>query len=191
MQYKAIILGASTGGPSALRNILKNIPKDFSLPIIISQRIPPGLFAESLSEALNEACNFKVRILKDDDKISNNEAILVPGGFNISFNKSQNIKLLPGDDPENSPSISFTINQLLEYFNGPLILCILTGICLDDNLIPGIKALKEKNGFIIVQKPETCFIEDLPRTVIQEKLENEIVELDKISEKLVSLVNIS
>ena len=187
MQYKAVILGATTGGPSALRTILKQVPKDYPLPIVIVQRIPPGLFAESLSEALNEACNFNVKILKDDDFIKNNEANLIPGGFNLSFNKSGKVKLLPGEDPENSPYISFTINQLLDYFNGPLILCILIGICLDEKLIPVIKLLKEKKGHVIVQKPETCFIEDLPKTIIQENLDDEIIELEKISEKLVIL----
>ena len=188
MSYKAIILGASTGGPSALRTILKNIPKNFPIPIIIVQRIPPGLFAESLAEALDEASDIKVRILKEEDTIQQNEAVLIPGGFNITFQGGGNkIKLIPGDDPENSPSISYTIGQTQAFFKEPIILSILTGICLDDNLTSESKKLKEQQGFIIVQSPDSCFIEDLPQTIIQENLADKVIALDKMGEEINSL----
>lgn len=190
MYYKAVILGASTGGPSALRNILKEIPNDFPLPIIIVQRIPAGLFAESLAEALDEASDFKVRILKEEDEIHDNEAVLIPGGLNVNFEGSKNVvKLSPGNDSENSPSISYTVKQAIAHFKGPLILSILTGICLDDNLVEETRSLIEQNGNVLVQKPDTCFIEDLPQTIIQSGVSNEIVELNQMAKNLVMLAN--
>jgi len=186
MYYKSIILGSSTGGPSALRVILKQLPKDFPLPIIIVQRVPPGLFAESLAEALDDACELKVRILNDEDSINPSEAVLIPGGFNILFDNDK-VKLIKGTDIENSPSISHTITQSLGYYEAPVVLSVLTGICLDDDLIQETKILKEKNGWVTVQNPETCFIGDLPQTLIKANVTDDIIALDKIGNALISL----
>lgn len=180
--YKAVIIGASTGGPNALRTILKKVPEDFPLPILILQRIPQGLFAESLAEALDEVSPIKVRILNTEDHLKTNEAVLVPGGFNIKLLSDNEIKLVPSDDPENSPSIS----QTLEQFNGcsPVLFTVLTGISLEDELVNSIKAIKDKGGKTIVQSPETCFIDDLPQIVISSGLADEIIALEDISQEL-------
>ena len=190
MQYKAVIIGATTGGPNALRTILKKMPKDFPIPIIIVQRIPQGLFAESLAEALDEASEIKVRILHENDQLHNNEAVLIPGGYNLKLlHESNSIQLISGDDPENSPSISETLKQAEHYFNGPVILAILTGICLEDDLIKNVKDLISAGSHVITQKPETCFIEDLPQTIIQAGLSNDNIDLNDISEHLSRLAN--
>ncbi len=186
MFYKAIIIGASTGGPSALRAILKQLPEQFPIPIIIVQRIPPGLFAESLAEALDEASPLKVRILKENDSINSNEAVLIPGGFNISFADNK-ITMIKGDDAENTPSISYTINQCISHFKEPLIFSILTGICLDNDLIQAVQFIKEQKGYVLAQNPESCFIGDLPQTIIQAGLANDVVNLEKISQSLIQL----
>ncbi len=188
MYYKAIIIGASTGGPSALRTILKSLPKSFPIPILVVQRIPQGIFAESLAEALDEASDITVRILKEKDVIHQDEAVLIPGGFNLTFEDENNtIKLVPGDDPDNSPSISSTIKQAGSFFKGPIIFSVLTGICLEDHLINEAKNLSDHNGYIVVQKPETCFIDDLPQTIIQSNISNDIIELERMGPILTEL----
>lgn len=188
MFFKALIIGASTGGPSALRNILKLFPKQFPIPIIILQRIPPGLFAESLAEALDEVSKLNVRILKEDDQLNFDEAVLVPGGHNIYFENNK-INLIKGSNLENSPSISHTLKQTLTYFNGPILVTILTGICLDNDLVEIVKTIKEKNGVIVVQNPESCFIGDLPQTIIQAGLADHIYPLETISTNIIDLAN--
>ncbi len=188
MFYKAIIIGASTGGPSALRTILKSLPKLFPIPILVVQKIPQGIFAESLAEALDEVSDITVRILKEKDVINQHEAVLIPGGFNLIFEGDKNsIKLIPGEDSENAPSISTTIKQAISFFKGPIIFSVLTGICLEDHLIDEAKKLCHHNGYIITQKPETCFIDDLPKTVIQANISNDIIELDRMGPVLTQL----
>lgn len=190
MQYKALIIGASTGGPNALRTILKKFPKNFPIPVIVVQKIPQGIFAESLAEALDEVCPVKVRVLLEEDKVVENEIVIIPGGFNIQLpsGSKNEVRLYSGDNLEDMPSISNTLLESLDFFKGPILVSILTGICLDESLSSVIKKVRDKQGYVVVQKPESCFIEDLPQTIIQSKEYDEIVDLDKISESLIKLV---
>ncbi len=186
MSYNFIIIAASTGGPSALRIILKQMPKDFSIPIIIVQRIPPGIFAESLAEALNEISPLKVRVAFDDRPITKNEAVLIPGGYDIAFLNNK-FRLIKSIDSDNTPSISNTIKEAIEYYKNSIILTVLTGISLEKDLIDNIKMLKNEKGNVIVQSPSTCFISDLPQTVINENLHDNILPIDKIASGLTNL----
>lgn len=179
--FKAVVIGASTGGSNALRTILRNIPEDFPIPIIILQRIPQGLFAESLAEALDDISPLKVRILNNNDHLNNKEAVLVPGGYNIELNSPLlEINLVIDDNPENAPSISTTLKQ----FKESILFIVLTGISLEEDLVESIKLIKSKESLVFVQSPDTCFIDDLPNMVINSDLADAVIPLDQIATDL-------
>ena len=57
---KVVVIGVSTGGPTALGTILPALPADFPLPILIVQHMPP-LFTRLLAERINSTCKLPVR----------------------------------------------------------------------------------------------------------------------------------
>lgn len=76
-----ILLGASTGGTEALREVLTHLPA--GLPgIAIVQHIP-ALFSKAFADRLNQLCAFEVREAVDGDRLSPNLALVAPGNFHL------------------------------------------------------------------------------------------------------------
>ncbi len=76
-----ILLGASTGGTEALREVLTHLPD--GLPgIAIVQHIPP-VFSKSFADRLNQLCAFEVREAVDGDRLTPGLALIAPGGFHM------------------------------------------------------------------------------------------------------------
>jgi two-component system chemotaxis response regulator CheB len=76
-----ILLGASTGGTEALREVLTNLP-DGLPPIAIVQHIPP-VFSRHFAERLNQLCAFEVREAVDGDRLCPGLALVAPGNFHL------------------------------------------------------------------------------------------------------------
>lgn len=190
MKYKAAVFGASTGGPKALRVILKALKKELNLPIIISQRIPPGLFAESLSEGLNNITELNVRVFKEMEQLNVNDVLVVPGGFNLSYINKELTLIQDSDDPNTAPDIGKTLEACQNFFQGPIISVILTGISMNVTFLKcSLELIKNNEGHIIVQSPESSFITDLPEKVINSKLYDKIIELPDIANNIMKLHN--
>lgn len=78
---QVILLGASTGGTEALREVLTNLPA--GLPgIAIVQHIP-AVFSKAFAERLNQLCAFEVREAVDGDRLTSNLALVAPGNFHL------------------------------------------------------------------------------------------------------------
>jgi len=76
-----ILLGASTGGTEALREVLTRLPA--GLPgIAIVQHIPP-VFSKAFADRLNTQCAFEVREAVDGDRLTPGLALIAPGNFHL------------------------------------------------------------------------------------------------------------
>ncbi len=76
-----ILLGASTGGTEALREVLTNLPGNLP-PIAIVQHIPP-VFSRTFADRLNDLCQFEVREAVDGDRLQPGLALVAPGNFHL------------------------------------------------------------------------------------------------------------
>src|SRR5258708_54646 len=76
-----ILLGASTGGTEALREILTQLPWNLP-PIAIVQHIPP-VFSKSFADRLNTLCAFEVREAVEGDRLQPGLALIAPGNFHM------------------------------------------------------------------------------------------------------------
>jgi two-component system chemotaxis response regulator CheB len=78
---QVILLGASTGGTEALREVLTRLPA--GLPgIAIVQHIPP-VFSKAFADRLNTQCEFEVREAVDGDRLTPGLALIAPGNFHL------------------------------------------------------------------------------------------------------------
>ncbi len=185
MKYDALIFGSSTGGPKALREILSNLKTSIKVPCIISQSLPAGLFAESLADGLKDATGINVKVLTDKDNFSDNIVRIIPGGFNISLKDKDVFLVKENTSSISSPNITNTLNEFSEKYRGKILVVILTGIC-TSNVIPSeaLERIRNNDGFVIVQSPETAFISDLPERIIKSKQYDKIVALEDIAKEL-------
>ena len=84
VKKKMILIGTSTGGPSALQNVLTKLPSNIQAPIIISQHMPAG-FTKSLANRLNSLSEINVKEAENREVIVNGTAYIAPGGFHLKL----------------------------------------------------------------------------------------------------------
>jgi len=83
-----LIIGCSTGGPSALQSILPRFPKDTHVPIVVLQHMPPG-FTKPLAERFDAICNLHVKEAEDGDILEAGNIYIAPAGYQPSLIKSR------------------------------------------------------------------------------------------------------
>ena len=88
-----LIIGCSTGGPSALQSILPRFPANLPVPIIVIQHMPPG-FTRPLAERFDTICNLHVKEIEDGDFLEVGNIYVAPAGFQTSLEKNKENKII-------------------------------------------------------------------------------------------------
>ena len=79
---KVVVIGVSTGGPTALGAILPQLPAGFPLPILVVQHMPP-LFTRFLAERLCSSCRLSVKEASQGDQVDAGKILIAPGDFHM------------------------------------------------------------------------------------------------------------
>jgi two-component system chemotaxis response regulator CheB len=186
LDIKLVAVGASTGGPLVLQTILSNLPRHFSVPIVIVQHIAMG-FLQGLGEWLSKTTNFPVHIAADGERLQPGTAYLAPNGFQIGVCKRSKVELSQGN-PENNlcPSISYLFRSVTKTFGKNGIGVLLTGMGKDG--AEELKLLKETGALTIAQDKESSVVHGMPGEAIRLGATTYVLPPKKIAEKLLSLV---
>ena len=180
-----IVIAASTGGPAALKYILKNISQTINVPILIVQHMPAE-FTGTLAQSLNKKSTVFVTEASDNYRIKPGEALLAPGGMHLTVDKniSGYFARLLNSAPVNGvkPSADVLFNSIANICPKKKILAvILTGMGSDG--LAGVRALKrECDCFCLVQSERTCVVYGMPGSVVQAGLADEIRDLHLLPE---------
>lgn len=181
IKEKVIAIGASTGGPPALEEILVNLPKN-TPPILIVQHMPAG-FTSSFAKRLNRLCSFDVKEATEGDSIRQGLALIAPGGQHMMVTETGRIRL--GDGPSEHrvrPAVDPMMRTMAEVYKSETIGVILTGMGRDGS--SGLKAIKEKGGRTIAQNEETCTVFGMPRAAIEDGNVDRILPLSRIPQQI-------
>jgi len=168
LQAKAIAIGTSTGGPRTLKTILKGIPKDFKIPILIVQHLDP-YFMKELSKSLNHVCDLEIKIPINGEKILPGIAYLSPGGKHMKVlqrNNTPYIKIFKGD-PVNycMPSVDVLFFSVAEIYKDQALGILLTG--LGDDGAAGLEAIKKAGSKTIAESESTCVVYGMPKAAVK------------------------
>lgn len=192
LKDKLIVIGSSTGGTKALREILVRLPKEIP-PILIVQHIPE-VFSRAFAERLNEQCPFEVKEASLGDKIEPNKVYIAQGGKQMKVKKSSqggyeiDINM---DEPVNRfrPSVDYLFETVSKTVDDKTILAvILTGMGNDG--AQGMKKLKEiKNAHTIAQDEKSSVVFGMPKEAIKLGCVDKVLDLDEIPRIMVSIFN--
>lgn len=168
LHSKVIAIGTSTGGPRTLKSILKDIPKDFKIPILIVQHLDP-YFMKELSKSLNQVCDIEIKIPVNGEKILPGIAYLSPGGKHMKVvqrNNSPYIKTFKGE-PVNfcMPSVDVLFFSVAEIYKNQALGIILTG--LGDDGAAGLDAIKKAGSKTIAESEQTCVVYGMPKAAVK------------------------
>lgn len=163
-----IIIGCSTGGPSALQKILPRFPKDFSIPIVVAQHMPPG-FTKPLAERFDTLCQLKVQEIQQGQVLQGGTIYIAPSGYQTQFEKHQDgsVTFKVENEIEGKalykPCIDITLNSAAPIFTDKLLSVILTGMGVDGT--EGCSLVKKHRGNVLVEAEESCVVYGMPRAV--------------------------
>ncbi len=184
---KVIVIGASTGGPGELENLLCAIPKTIGVPIIVIQHMP-GTFTTPFARRLSNLCGIVVTEAQEGEMILPDHVYIVPGDHHFFFESpGPRVRLLHASRGL-SPSIDMGMISAVDHFGPGVIGVILTGMG-NDGLI-GAKAIKQVGGRVIAESKESAAIFGMPREVAEAGLADAILPLGKIPAKIVELLNL-
>lgn len=183
-QPKILIIGASTGGPIALADVLTVLPGNFPVPILLVQHMPEN-FTKAFAERLNKICKIEVREAVDGDALKPGLALLAPGGKQLMLDKRNmgSVRVFHDDDRVNyKPSLDITFGSAANTFGDKVLGVVLTGMGSDG--CNGARLLKEAGSSVWSQDEQSCVIYGMPMAIAKAGLSDRVLSLKEIGARL-------
>ena len=183
-QPKLLVIGASTGGPVALGEVLIPLPANFPLPIVLVQHMPEN-FTKAFAERLNKQCHIRVREAVDGDLLEPGLALLAPGGKQLMLDKRNGgcVRVIADDERINyKPSLDITFGSAANAFGDKVLGVVLTGMGSDG--CQGARLLKDAGSALWSQDEASCVIYGMPMAVAKAGLSDKVLSLKEIGPRL-------
>lgn len=188
-QDSLVVIGSSTGGTEALREILTALPDQIP-PILIVQHIP-AVFSLAFAKRMNSLCNFEVLEAKHGDEVIPNRVLIAPGGNQMKLVHQGNRTFVEinNDPPVNrfKPSVDYMFESVVKSFYCHTVAVILTGMGKDG--AKQMLELKKKGAITIAQNEETSVVFGMPREAIAIGAAMHIEPIQNIAERIISATN--
>jgi two-component system chemotaxis response regulator CheB len=184
-----VIVGSSTGGPSALEHVIPRLPEDFPAPVFIVQHMPPN-FTKQLADRLNEISEIEVKEAEDNERVRNGVAYIAPGGMHMKLRRALSvvrIKVFDGLPVNNvKPSVDVTADSVAQVYGSKAVGVILTGMGEDG--ARGMKRIHDLGGKVIACSEDTCVVFGMPKAAIEIGAVDSIKPLYEIAEEIARFV---
>ena len=183
-----LAIGSSTGGPQALTNCIKSITDNISLPILITQHMPPT-FTAILANHLEQASGWPSAEGQDGEAIEGGRIYVAPGGQHMLVESAGMNKVirLNDDPPENfcKPAVDPMLRSIVDAYGPAVLVLILTGMGADG--CAGSKVVVEAGGTVVAQDEESSVVWGMPGAVATNGLCNAVLPLPEIGPKICRL----
>ncbi|HKK13948.1 MAG TPA: chemotaxis protein CheB [Gammaproteobacteria bacterium] len=154
------VLGASLGGPPALRQFFSVLPPDLPLAFVVAQHIG-GAFVSLLSEQLNRLTAFEVAPAADDQRLCHGQVAVAPVDRRFTIDEEGRIELsVEHRHRTYNPSIDDALHEVSRRYGEEAGAIIFSGMGTDG--ARGCTDVAEQGGTVWVQEPESCIISSMP-----------------------------
>lgn len=182
----AVVIGASTGGPKALQEVLTKLPSNLGVPVLVVQHMPEG-FTKVFAERLNKLCNMKVVEAEEGMAIDKNTIYIAKGGYHMTVATNSTIHL--NEEPPIwgvRPAVDKLFDSAIKLYRSNLLSVILTGMGKDG--ASGTAHIKDYGGVTISEDKSTCTIYGMPKAAFETGKVDLVVPLDQIASKIINIV---
>jgi two-component system chemotaxis response regulator CheB len=182
-----IVIGASTGGPRALRQVLSDLPADLPAAVAVVQHMPPA-FTRSLAQRLNESSALTVQEAAPGDRLARGLVLMAPGDFHLRFEEYKQVTLDQGPRRNHMrPAADVSMESAATHHGSAVIGVVLTGMGSDGT--EGARHIKGAGGRVVAEHESTSVVYGMPRQVVEAGLADIVVPLPKVALTLIELVN--
>ncbi len=165
---RIVAIGASTGGPTVLAEILGALPVDFPVPILAVQHIAPG-FTPGLAEWVGRETALRVKLAEPGEPAQPGTLYLAPHGSQMGIGPDGRIRLTRPEPTEAEqgfcPSVSHLFDTVARSFGRAALGILLTGMGQDG--AAGLLALRQAGGVTIAQDEATSVIFGMPGEAVR------------------------
>ncbi len=173
-----ILLGASTGGPRAIGEILAALPKPIPAAVIIVQHVSRD-FTEGLTRWLSTKGGAEVRLARATDKLRVGEVLVAGDDRHLVLQSNGELALIEGNEDElHTPSVDALFASFAQH-GGPGVAILLTGMGKDG--ASGLLALKNANWHTIAQDQATSVVWGMPGAAVALGAAREVLPLNSIA----------
>ncbi len=178
---RGVVIAVSTGGPTALAEVLPGFARDARVPVLIVQHMPP-FFTAQLAERLGRLTGAHVREAEDGSPLRPGEILLAPGGRHLALaGDAESARArLTDDPPENScrPAADVLFRTAAKVWGAGTLGVVLTGMGRDG--LAGSRAIVEAGGEVIAQDEFTSVVWGMPGEVVRAGLADAVLPLGQI-----------
>jgi two-component system, chemotaxis family, protein-glutamate methylesterase/glutaminase len=184
--FEVVGIGASTGGPGAIAHILRALPTEFRLPILLVMHIGEA-FGDSFADWLDSQTSRPVSCAQDGMivKALSGQVVMAPPNRHMVV---QTGRLRLTHDPERHscrPSVDVLFDSLASEYGSGVTTCLLTGMGRDG--AAGMLAVRRAGGFTISQDEASCVVYGMPREAVMLKAVDRVLPLAEIAPTLVRM----
>jgi two-component system chemotaxis response regulator CheB len=180
-ERKVLAIGVSTGGPTALAEIVPMFPASFPLPIVMVQHMPP-FFTRLLAERLQSKSQLRILEAEEGSVAKAGTLLIAPGNYHMRMVRhgSEMRATLDQAPPENScrPAVDVLFRSVSENWGGATVGVILTGMGQDG--LRGVEQLKADGAYIIAQDQPSSVVWGMPGAVTDAGLADAVLDLKAI-----------
>jgi len=184
--YAMVGIGASTGGPSAIVQVLNGLPARFGLPVLVVLHLAEP-FAAAFAEWLDTQIRRPVRYARDGQPVPalGGQVIVAPPGRHLRVRRG--VLSLTREPERHScrPSVDVLFESLAEEYGTRAIACLLTGMGRDG--ADGLLAVRHAGGMTIAQDEATSVVYGMPREAVVRGAAREVMPLADIGPAIASL----
>ena len=187
-----VVMGASTGGPRAVMEVLGRLPPDQQASVLVVQHMP-GSFTPSFARRLDEICALRVSEARAGERLEARRVYLAPGDYHLTLHApgagtGATIVLSRNADGEFVvPSVNRAMSSAVEIFGERMVGVILTGIGNDG--ADAMAQVREAGGVTIAESELSATIYGMPRAVVERGLADHVLPVRKIAEAIIEALS--
>jgi two-component system chemotaxis response regulator CheB len=173
-----VAIGASTGGPPALQQLVAALDPDWQLGVVITQHMPPR-FTRAFAERLQRTSRMVVREAEDGDYIVAGVVLVAPGSGSMAIYREGDALRVLVEPPERNARYTPSVDRMLETaasaMGADVLGIVLTGMGGDGGR--GVRAVKARGGRVVAEAAETAVIFGMPNEAIATGAVDEVLPL--------------
>lgn len=191
LKYEILAIGASVGGPLALKMILSALPADFPVPIVVVQHMIPG-YVEGLCNWLNNHCALRVKCAEDQELLRSGTVYFAPDNHHLHVvRKDKNlISNLQTGLPVSGfcPSITELLHSVSSTSGQKAVGILLTGMGSDG--AQGLLELKQNQGHTLIQDSKSSVVFGMAGVADSLGAVDKVINLDQFASYLTVLFGV-
>ncbi|MEO7433352.1 MAG: chemotaxis protein CheB [Dokdonella sp.] len=176
------VLGASIGGPEAVREFLARIPRDFPSLFVLAQHLGDE-FVGMMTNQLMQATKLTVRTPAHGERVAHGDIVVVPNSHRLLID-AEGVVVLERNTGSSafSPSIDRVLHDMADAFGAQAGAIIFSGMSSDS--ADGCRYLAEQGGLVYAQRPDTCVVSSMIDGVCETGVVSFLGSPQELAEKL-------